>query len=87
MRDSCLDVIHKLYPGIIPRHDFDIGYLSTGQYHGPLTNASVYAWLDQQLDGESQKWPKGCSKSEGRAWSIEYARKALDLPSRVTEVR
>ena len=87
MRESCLDVIHKLYPGIEPRHDFDISFLSTGQYHGPLTNEAVYAWMDDLLDEEADIWPKGLSKSEGRSCSIEYARKALDLLSRITVVR
>ncbi|EPS98239.1 hypothetical protein FOMPIDRAFT_1051639 [Fomitopsis schrenkii] len=83
MREACADVVRKLYPGIKPRHDFDLGFLSVGQYKGPLTNEAVYPWLDRRLDDEAKDY-KGCSKAEGRARAIEYVTKAMDEPARVT---
>lgn len=42
MRDPCLDVVRKLFPGINSGHDFDIAFLSIGKHDGPLTNEAMY---------------------------------------------
>ena len=47
IRDAYLETILSEYPNFVPRHDFDILALGSGDYDGP--ECGVYRWLDRQL--------------------------------------
>lgn len=87
-RESCLDVVHKLYPGITLSNDSDILFLSGGQYKGPLTNEAAHEWLDAHVAGQlSVNRFKDFSKSAARAQLLEEVTNHLDSPARVIGVR
>ncbi|KAH9924071.1 uncharacterized protein B0H18DRAFT_1095186 [Fomitopsis serialis] len=75
MRDYCLEVVHRLYPGIMPRNDYDISTLA----------GEVYAWLDDMIRIEYAGWPEGCSTvEEATTLSIKACEELLDQPAQVT---
>lgn len=88
MRELFLEVVHKLYPGITPRHDFDICALASGNYAGPLTNEAAYTWLDEEirigqvLSGNSDTALQGTSPP-----SFDRCMAMLDQPGQIGGVR
>ncbi|KAH9924052.1 uncharacterized protein B0H18DRAFT_1013246 [Fomitopsis serialis] len=53
LREGLIEMVRKLYPGIIPRHDYDLCLLAEGDYKGPLSSEQVYAWLDEFIRADA----------------------------------
>ncbi|KAL7278895.1 hypothetical protein ACG7TL_006726 [Trametes sanguinea] len=50
-RDVYLEFLHKKYPNITPRHDYDI--LTLGTTRIPGTTEEVFAWVDERMQREA----------------------------------
>ena len=88
MRELCLEVVHKLYPGITPRHDYDICALASGNYAGPLENEAVYEWVDAQIRlNESILGNNGSASQAGTSSSFDTHSALLDQPREIGGVR
>lgn len=88
MREVSLGLLQKLYPGITPRDDLDIMYLSHGAYHGPLSNKAVYEFLNTMIEAESRTFHGAYPAHEqGREAFLSRAKIYLDKHAEVTGVR
>jgi len=57
LRECLVEMVRKLYPGITPRHDYDLYVLAEGNYKGPLSNEQAYAWLDKSIRANATTYP------------------------------
>jgi len=57
LRECLVEMVRKLYPGITPRHDYDLCLLAEGNYKGPLSSEQVYAWSDQSILADATTYP------------------------------
>ena len=88
MRDLCLEIAHKLYPGITPRHDIDICALASGNYAGPLENEAVYEWVDEQIRlHQSILGNNGSASQAGTSSSFDTHNALLDQRGEIGGVR
>ncbi|KAL1950998.1 hypothetical protein VTO73DRAFT_147 [Trametes versicolor] len=67
-RKLCIEQVHKLYPGIEARSDFDLERLSSRRYKGDP--AEIYAALDKDLASNA--------RAHGYEYIMECARKLMD---------
>lgn len=76
-RDLFLEFLHKTYPNITPRHEYDIVTLGTTRIPG--TMEEVLAWVDEQMQYD-------IDDLGSKEAVLENARKALEPVVVVTGV-